>query len=53
MREEESINGILRMQTGEFETAFDGAGIARFQFHIEKRFQCFGEAEILGGRSGE
>ena len=43
------VDAGLRLQARAFEAAFDGAAVARFQFHIGEPFQRGGHAEILGG----
>ena len=49
MVEVKGVDAGLRLQARAFEAAFDGAAVARFQFHVGEPFQSGGRAEVLGG----
>ena len=46
MVEVESVDAGLRLQARALEAAFDGAAVARFQFHIGEQFESGRDAEI-------
>lgn len=49
MVEVEGVDVGLQQQTGTLEAAFDGAALARFQFHVREEFEGGRDAEISGG----
>lgn len=51
--EVEAVDGVLGMQAGHAETAFDGAAVARVEFEIGERFQCLCEAQVLSRGVGD
>jgi len=44
----EAIDGRFRLQTGEFETTFDGTLVSALELAIDQRFQTLRQAEISG-----
>jgi len=47
--EVKGIDAGLRLKTRAFESALDGAALARFQFHVGEQFERGRDAEISGG----
>ena len=51
MFEVEAVDGVLRLQAGQTEAAFDGAAVARFQFQVGERFQGCAKLRFLAAAS--
>jgi hypothetical protein len=51
--EVEAVDGVLAMQAGHAEAAFDGAAVAGVEFEIGERFQCLREAQVLSRGVGD